>query len=76
MVKIADILAKVEHVKDGESLAKTPAEYKAIYDKRRADREKPSDPESPNRIELSKLQDQGLSRSMPNLQEAAIVGKK
>jgi hypothetical protein len=74
MVKVADIIAKVEYVKEGESLAKTPAEYKAIYDKRRADREKPPDPDSPTRLALAKLQDQGLGRKQDALPKAELVG--
>jgi hypothetical protein len=76
VVKVADIIANVEHVKDGWSESKTPAEYKELFDKRREARKPIEDVVSPIRKELGKLQDSGLSQKLSDLQEVTIVGKK
>ena len=76
VVKVAEILASVEHIKEGWSEAKAPKEWKETFDKRREAISKPSDPPSPTRLELGKLQDQGLSRNMTDPIEAKIVGIK
>lgn len=75
MVKVAEIISKVEYVKDGESLCKTPAEYKALYDKRRQAKLPVEDTISPIKQELAKIQDRGLSQVLPELPEAKLVGK-
>ena len=71
-VKIADILANVERINDkgGTSIAKTPAEFKAIYERRHG----PTIPKDPNRVILNRLQDQGLSHGS-KLVEGEIVGR-
>lgn len=76
VVKVADIIANVEHVKDGWSDAKSPAEFKEMFDKRREARKPIEDVVSPIRKELGKLQDSGLGQKLSDLQEVTIVGKR
>jgi len=75
-MKVREIIAQVEYIKEGWSEAKAPKEWKETFDKRLEAISKPSDPPSPTRLELGKLQDRGLSRNMTDPIEAKIVGIK
>ena len=75
MVKVADLVKQVEYVKEGWSDAHTPKEWKETFAKRREESKLPEDMPSPTREALGKLQDNGLSQKMGELQKVDIVGK-
>ena len=74
-MKVSSIVANVEYIKEGWSDSKSPEAWKTLFDEKKAARLKAPDPESPTRIELGKLQDQGLGRKMDELAKADLVGK-
>ena len=75
MVKVADLIANVEYVKEGWSDAKPISEWKDTFEKRRKDKEQVAEPISPTREALNKLQDNGLSQKQLDFPEARLVGK-
>ena len=74
MVKVADIISQVDYVREGWSDAKSPAEWKGVFDEKRKGKLS-TEPSSPTREALGKLQDNGLGQKQPALPEVKIVGK-
>jgi hypothetical protein len=74
-MKISDIISQVENVREGESIVKSPSEFKSIYEKRRLSKLPVEDVTSPMRKELGRLQDSGLGQTLPDLPEGKLVGQ-
>ena len=73
MVKVSEIIAQVEYLKEGWSDARTPSDWKETYKKRN---EVKAETQSPTRKELNKLQESGtMSRNFQEPEQVKIVGK-